>query len=346
MREHNKSIINVTISDPTLRDGNHAVGHKITLEQIKKYAKAADQAGIEIIEVGHGNGLGASSLQLGFAAHDDRDMLRCAREQISTSKLGVHIIPGFGKLSDIKTAMEEGVDIFRVAAHCTEADTTERYINYLTEHRKESHGVLMMSHMATKERLLDESLKMKAYGAKAIILMDSAGAYTPIDTASKISWISDHVGIPVGFHAHNNLGLSIANSIAAVQSGASIIDATIKGFGAGAGNTSLEVLIAVLNKYGYKTKANLNDILNLADSAEQFLVKKLPFVQARNISSGINGVFSGFDKHVMQAAKKYKLQEQDIYRELGKRKVVAGQEDIIIDVCETLKNIGMTDENN
>jgi 4-hydroxy 2-oxovalerate aldolase len=334
----------VTISDPTLRDGNHAVGHKITLEQIKKYAKAADQSGVAIIEVGHGNGLGASSLQLGFAAHSDRDMLRCAREQISTAKLGIHIIPGFGKLSDIKIAMEEGVDIFRVAAHCTEADTTERYINYLSEHGKESHGVLMMSHMASKETLLYESLKMQAYGAKAIILMDSAGAYTPIDTTSKVSWISDHVEIPVGFHAHNNLGLSIANSIAAVQSGASIIDATIKGFGAGAGNTSLEVLIAVLGKYGYKTKANLNDILNLADSAEQFLVKKSPSIQTRNISSGINGVFSGFDKHVMEAAKKYKLNEQDIYKELGKRNVVAGQEDIIIEVCEAFQIRGITDE--
>jgi len=329
--------MNVTISDPTLRDGNHAVGHKITLEQIKQYARAANQAGIDIIEVGHGNGLGASSLQLGFAAHHDRDILRCARENIYTAKLGIHIIPGFGKLSDIKIAMEEGVDIYRVASHCTEADTTERYIKYLTDHGKETYGVLMMSHMASRETLLDESLKMKTYGAKAIILMDSAGAYTPVDTASKVSWISGHVGIPVGFHAHNNLGLSIANSITAVQAGASIIDATIKGFGAGAGNTPLEVLIAVLNKYGYKTKTNLNDILHLADSAEKFLVSKLPFIQTRNISSGIHGVFSGFDKHIMEAAKKYKLREQDVYRELGKRKVVAGQEDIIIDVCETLQ---------
>jgi 4-hydroxy 2-oxovalerate aldolase len=192
----------------------------------------------------------------------------------------------------------------------------------------------MMSHMANKEKLLDESIKMKAYGAKAIILMDSAGAYTPIDTAIKISWISDHIGIPVGFHGHNNLGLSIANSIVAVQSGASIIDATIKGFGAGAGNTSLEVLIAVLGKYGYKTKANMTDTLNLADSAELFLVKNLPSIQTSNISSAVYGVFSGFDKHVKAAAQKYKLNEEDIYKELGKKNVVAGQEDMIIDVCE------------
>jgi len=338
--------MHITISDPGLRDGNHAIAHQLSLEQIRRYAQIADQSGIDIIEVGHGNGLGASSLQLGLAPHSDKDMLRCAREHIQNAKLGIHIIPGFGRLSDLDLAMDEGVDIYRVAAHCSEADTTERYIDHLIKHGQEAHGALMMSHMASKDSLLVEARKMASYGAKAVILMDSAGAFIPLDVSETVSWLTAHLDIAIGFHAHNNLGLSIANSIAAVQAGASMLDATIKGFGAGAGNTPLEVLIAVLEKYAYKTRATLDRVLDLADQAEDFLVKKTPSINSRNICSGIHGIFSGFDKPVALAAIQYQLLERDIYRELGKRKIIAGQEDMIMDICESLLVRSTAIENN
>ena len=156
---------NIIISDPTLRDGNHALKHKLTLDQIKLYAEKADDAGVDIIEVGHGNGLGASSLQLGFSTFSDVDLLNCARQHIKKSKLGIHIIPGFGKFSDLDKAIDAGVDVFRVASHCTEADTTERYINYLAKKDKIVTGVLMMSHMASNEQLVTESKKFVDYGA-------------------------------------------------------------------------------------------------------------------------------------------------------------------------------------
>lgn len=326
----------ITLSDATLRDGNHALSHAISLEQIERYARAADIAGIDMIEVGHGNGLGASSLQLGRSKESNQDMLACARQAIKHAKLSIHIIPGFGKLSDLDSAMHAGVDIFRVAAHCTEADITQRYIKYLVEAGKEAHGVLMMSHAATKEILLQEALKMESYGASAIILMDSAGAYLPHDVTTKVGWLKAHLHIPIGFHAHNNLGLAVANSLAAAEAGASILDATIKALGAGAGNTPLEVLVAVLEKANYLISTSFENIARLAESAEEFLIKTSPSLQLRHIASGIYGVFSGFDKPVLRAAAHYGLRVENIYRELGNRKVLAGQEDLIIDVCETL----------
>ena len=328
----------VTISDPTLRDGNHAARHNITLEQIEWYAKEADKVGVDIIEVGHGNGLGASSLQLGFSAHSDLEMLKCARKAITMAKLGVHIIPGFAKLTDVKIAIDEGVDIFRVASHCTEADTTERYIKYLDKFSKPSVGVLMMSHMADEYSLLTEATKMESYGVSAVILMDSAGSYTPSDVQLKVSTLVGNLNIPVGFHAHNNLGLAVANSLTAIESGASIIDATIKGFGAGSGNTALEVLLAAMYKCGYETNVNWHLVLELADNAESKIVSHCPQITTNSIISGMHGVFSGFDKHVRKAAQDYNLNTKEIYKELGKRKVVAGQEDIILDVCLFLKN--------
>lgn len=330
---------NVIVSDATLRDGSHAIAHKLTKEHIAAYAKAADAAGIPIVEVGHGNGLGASSLQVGLSLLDDRAMLETARNSLAKSKLGIHVIPGFATIKkDLAMAFEIGVDVVRMACHCTEADITERHISFSREQGKEVFGVLMMSHMASKEVLLDEALKMQSYGAEGIIIMDSAGAYLPGDVRERITHLASQLKVPVGFHAHNNLGMSIANSVAAVEAGAQIIDASARGFGAGAGNAQLEVLVAVLEKMGYQTHIDLYKVLDAADIVEKEIMDVLPSIKSVSIVSGLSGVFSAFARQVAIAAKEYDVDPRDIFFELGKRKVVAGQEDIIVEVALALSD--------
>jgi 4-hydroxy 2-oxovalerate aldolase len=327
----------IIISDPTLRDGNHAVGHQLNEHQIAIYASAAESAGVPIIEVGHGNGLGASSLQIGESLLDDATILKIARKTIQTAKLGIHIMPGIATINkDLKTAIELGVDVFRVASHCTEADITQRHIGYVRERGKEVYGVLMMSHMTTKEILTEEALKMESYGAEGIIIMDSAGAYLPVDVTERIEEMVANLTVPVGFHAHNNLGMAIANSLAAVNSGATILDGTARGFGAGAGNTQIEVLVAVLEKTGFLTGIDLYKMLDAAEIAEKELMKEIPSIKSISLVSGLAGVFSGFAKHVERISKEYGVDSRDVFFELGRRKVVGGQEDIIIEVAANL----------
>ena len=327
----------IIISDPTLRDGNHAVHHRLTLEQIECYAKAADQAGIPIVEVGHGNGLGASSLQVGLCAVSDREMLEVARNSLTKSKLSVHCIPSFATINkDLKPAIDIGVDIVRVATHVTEADVTQRQIGYVRDRGIEAYGALMMSHMAPIDRLVEECVKLESYGAQAIILMDSVGGYLPNDVRDRISRVVADVKVPICFHAHNNLGMAIANSIAAVEAGARMLDASARGFGAGAGNAQLEVLVAVLGKLDYDTGIDLYKMLDASDIAENYLMTTVPSIKPTSIVSGLAGVFSGFSKHVDRISKQYGVDPRDIFFELGRRKVVAGQEDIIIEVTMDL----------
>jgi 4-hydroxy 2-oxovalerate aldolase len=324
----------ILISDPSLRDGNHAIFHQITPEQIAMYCQGADEAGIPIVEVGHGNGLGASSLQVGEAATDDATMITIARENLKTSKLGVHIIPGFATIErDLKPAIDRGVDVIRVASHCTEADITERHISYCRKEGKIVFGVLMMSHMIEKEMLCEEARKMENYGAEGVILMDSAGNYLPMDVRSKVLYLRENLSIPVGFHAHNNLGMGIANSVAAVEAGAAIVDGCTRGFGAGAGNAQLEVLIAVLDRMGYETGVSFYKALDLGDLAEKCIVKEIPYIGSLSIVSGLAGVFSGFIKPVQRISKEFSVDARDVFFELGRRKVVAGQEDLILEVA-------------
>jgi len=266
----------VLLSDPTLRDGNHAIGHTLTAEQIAAYCKAADKAGVPIVEVGHGNGIGASSLQLGLAKTSDHDALKTAREHLKKSMLGIHVIPGFATIEkDLKPAIDLGVDVIRVASHCSEADITERHIKFARSEGKIVYGVLMMSHMVTKQVLAEEAVKMQAYGAEGIIFMDSAGNYLPHEVIERVSALVDALSIPIGFHAHNNLGMAIANSIAAVEAGATMLDGCARGFGAGAGNAQLEVLVGVLERMGYKTGIDFYSLLDAADLAEQILMKDI-----------------------------------------------------------------------
>jgi len=327
----------IIINDPTLRDGNHAVSHQINEEQLAAYASAADQALIPIVEVGHGNGLGASSLQVGQSLLNDSMMLKIARENLEHSKLGIFVIPGFATINrDLKNALDLGVDVVRVAAHCTEADVTQRHISYVLDQGKEIYGVLMMSHRASKEVLAEEAYKMESYGAQGVIIMDSAGAFLPCDVKERISTLVDKLNIPVGFHAHNNLGMAIANSITALEVGATILDGSARGFGAGAGNAQLEVLVPVLDKLGYDTGIDMYKLFDAADMAEEELMISLPSVKTLSVVSGLAGVFSGFSKHVERISADYGVDPRDVFFELGRRKVVAGQEDTIIEVAREM----------
>ncbi|NCD70750.1 4-hydroxy-2-oxovalerate aldolase [Mucilaginibacter agri] len=330
----------ILISDPTLRDGNHAVAHQLSAKQIAIYAAAADKAGVPIVEVGHGNGLGASSLQVGESLESDVVLLKTARKNLTNTKLGIHVIPGFATINrDLKLAVDIGVDVIRIASHCTEADITQRHIGYARERGKETYGVLMMTHMATPELLVEEAQKMELYGAEGIIIMDSAGAFLPGDVVDRITALVDGLSIPIGFHGHNNLGMGIANSLAAIEAGATMLDGTAKGFGAGAGNAQIEVLVAVLEKLGYATGIDLYKILDAADLAEREIMPLVPVIKSESIISGLSGVFSGFSKHVSRISSEYGVDQRDVYRKLGKRKVVAGQEDLIIEVVLELVKI-------
>jgi len=320
-----------------LRDGNHAVSHQLTLENIINYCKIAESAGVPVIEVGHGNGLGASSILVGQSLVDDESIIKAARGQLKNTKLSMHVIPGFATIKkDLVLAVDLGVDIFRIGTHVTEADISKRHIEYVRTKGLTAMGVLMMSHMASIKQLVAESKKMQSYGAQALVIMDSSGHYLSSDVADRISALKDNLDIHVGFHGHNNLGLAIANSVAAADSGADIIDASIRGFGAGAGNAQLEILVAVFERMKYQTSINLYKILDAADLAENTFNPNPAFSATLSIVSGLAGVFSGFAKHVKSVSKDFNVDEKDVVFELGRRGVIAGQESIIYEVAQDL----------
>ena len=328
----------VSLHDATLRDGNHAIQHQLDCQDVITYCKAAELAGISTVEVGHGNGLGASSFQVGLSKHSDSELLRVARNNLQKTKLAVHMMPGFATISrDLGPALDLGVDLVRLGTHCTEADISERHIRYVIGRDRKVVGSLMMSHMVNKHKLLEEAKKFQEYGALGVSLYDSAGAYLPEDVKEKISYLVNGLEIDVGFHAHNNLGMAIANSVVAVQSGARIIDGAIMGFGAGAGNAQLEVLVAVFEKMGIETGIDLYKVLDCARLAASSFVKSPPLIRPTSIVSGLAGVFSGFSKHVEKAAQQYGVDPRDIFFELGKRRVIGGQEDLILEVAAQLK---------
>lgn len=328
--------MNLKINDVTLRDGNHAVSHSIDLKLIEKYCKTIDNAGLYSVEVGHGNGLGASSLQVGLCAEKDIDMLTVARTNLKHTKLCVHSIPSFATINkNLKMAIDLGVDIFRVGTHCTEADVTEQHINYLKDKKKEVYGALMMIHMTDFDSILNECKKIESYGADGVILMDSVGHFTNDEVSALIMKLKAALGIEIGFHAHNNLGMAITNSTDALKCGAEILDASAFGLGAGAGNAQLEVLLAVLNKQGYSY--NLKPIVDCAKLVRAKFPNDIPKIDDSSLFSGLYGVFSGFKKHVQRIAMQYNLNEHDLWFELGKNYVIAGQEDLILEIALKLK---------
>jgi 4-hydroxy 2-oxovalerate aldolase len=325
--------------DATLRDGSHAIRHQLTKEIIQSYCKSMDSSGVYTIIVGHGNGLGASSLQVGLSLLSDADIISAARENLLHAKLGVYLIPGFGTIyDDIIPAMENGVELFKIGCHCTEADTTRQHIEFVREHNKEAYGILMMYHMASPEKILEEARKMQSYGAHGVILMDSAGASTPEMVKKTISLLYDNLNINIGFHPHNNLGLAIANAYIAIEEGASIIDGTTRGFGAGAGNCQLEALAALLEKCGHKLDLNLYRLFDTSENIIKPLLPENTGLSDSSIVSGMAGVFSAFKTPVQIAAKEFDVDPRDIFVELGRRRVVGGQEDMIIEVAKKLSD--------
>jgi 4-hydroxy 2-oxovalerate aldolase len=328
----------VVVHDPTLRDGQHAVRHQLDAAQLRAYAEAVNRARVPVVEVGHGNGLGASSLQIGRSRLGDEDMLSVVREALTHSRMGVFMAPGWGRGSDVRRAVDHGADVVRIAAHCTEADITEQHLGLVRELGAEAQTVLLMSHMADADRLGDQCAMAVGFGAQAVGIMDSAGHYLPGDVSERIRAIVTAVGdVPVIFHGHNNLGMAVANSVAAVEAGATIIDGCARGFGAGAGNTQLEVLVAVLDRLGHPTGINLRALLVAADVAEKQLMPAPPTIDSISLVSGLAGVFSGFKLPVAAAAERAGVDPVDVFFELGRRQAVAGQEDLIPGIVRDLQ---------
>ena len=323
--------------DSTLRDGNHAVRHQIRKDQIEDYCLAMDGTGVYTIIVGHGNGLGASSLQVGFSRLTEHEMLETARKNLEKTKLGAYMIPGFGTIRDnLEPAIRDGVEVFTIGCHCTEADTTKQHIEFLRKKGKEVYGVLMMYHMASAEKLLEEARKMQSYGAMGVILMDSAGASTPELVQRSISTLYEGLQIHVGFHPHNNMGMAVANAYTAYLEGADIIDGTLRGFGAGAGNCQLENVAALFEKCRIKTGIDFYRMLDASETVMPELMGREMGQEPLSIVSGQAGVFSAFKLPVQKAAEEFHVDPRDIFYELGRRKVVAGQEDMIVEVAESL----------
>jgi len=307
--------------DLTLRDGSHAISHKVTREMIEDYCAFAEDAGIKVIEVGHGCGQGASSVLIGESLLTDAEMLGIARQCLTKTKLSVHIIPGFATIKkDICPAIQAGVDIFRVASHCTEATTTKTHIEYLRERNKKVYGVLMLSATCSTQRLVEEANKMKSYGAQAIIIMDSTGSFMPHDTAERFDALQT-LGLPLGFHGHDNLRLAVANSLTAIEHGATIIDVTMRGFGGGAGNTPFEVIACLKPTPGLR----IDKILEKCDSFPY----PHPVPKPVNVLTALHKLVSVFDRHIVAAVKEYGISMEELVAEMGRRKLVAGQEDFV-----------------
>lgn len=334
----------IIITDCSLRDGNHAVKHQIELSSIERYCKFAEEARVPIVEVGHGNGLGASSILIGQSKYTDYEMLKTAKENLKRTRLGVHVIPGIATVKkDIIPAMELGVDVFRIACHVTEATVTKSHIKFLSSefardpkyNKRQVFGVLMMSALANIQELVDNAKRLEEYGATAVIIMDSTGAYNYEEVFNRISHLKDGLSIDIGFHAHNNLGLAVANSIEAVKAGATYIDACIRGFGAGAGNAPLELVVPALKN---KTNVLFDEVIKEADKATDYLVPQIPTPNPVNILTGLSNLFSGFEKPIIKASKMYGIEYSSLIFELGNRKLVAGQEDLILEVAQKLKN--------
>ncbi|XVV06119.1 4-hydroxy-2-oxovalerate aldolase [Actinosynnema sp. CA-248983] len=327
----------VTIHDPTLRDGQHAVKHQLGVEALRGYAAAADAAGVPVVEVGHGNGLGASSLQVGRAAVSDDVMLSTVREALRHSRMGVFMLPGWGTSDDLRKALAHGADVVRIGVHCTETSLAERHLDFLAGEGAEAHCVLMMSHMASPAELAEHAATAVGYGARGVGIMDSAGHFLPPDVGERIGAIAAAVDVPVIFHGHNNLGMAVANSVAAAEAGATIIDGCARGFGAGAGNTQLEVLVPVLERTGFGTGIDLYALLDAAEFAERELMPAPPTTGSSSIVSGLAGVFSGFKHPVLEASARAGVDPRDVFFELGRRQAIAGQEDLIVDVVAHLR---------
>lgn len=328
----------ITVHDMTLRDGMHPQRHQTTVEQMVAISTALDDAGVPLIEVTHGDGLGGNSVNYGFAAASDEEYLSAVIPKMKQAKISALLLPGIGTADHLRMAHELGVSTIRVATHCTEADVSEQHISVARQLDMDTVGFLMMAHMASPEKLLEQAKLMVSYGANCIYVTDSAGYMLPEDVKARIGTLRDHLdsNIEIGFHGHHNLGMGVANSIAAIDMGANRIDAAAAGLGAGAGNTPLELFVAVANRMHIETGI---DLFKVQDVAEDLVIPMMlhPIRADRDAATlGYAGVYSSFLLFAKRAEAKYGVSAREILLELGRRGTVGGQEDMIEDLAITM----------
>ena len=328
----------ITLHDMTLRDGMHPKRHLMTLEQMKSVAQGLDQAGVPLIEVTHGDGLGGASVNYGFPAHSDEEYLGSVIPLMKQAKVSALLLPGIGTVDHLKMAHGLGVHTIRVATHCTEADVSEQHITMARKLDMDTVGFLMMAHMNSAEGLIKQAKLMEGYGANCIYVTDSAGYLLPEQVKERIAAVRAALKpeTELGFHGHHNLAMGVANSIAAIEAGANRIDAASAGLGAGAGNTPLEVLVAVLDRMGIDTGV---DVWKIQDVAEDLVVPLMDFlirIDRDALTLGYAGVYGSFLLFAKRAEKKYGIPARDLLVELGRRGMVGGQEDMIEDTALTM----------
>ncbi|WP_039805442.1 4-hydroxy-2-oxovalerate aldolase [Nocardia araoensis] len=326
----------INLVDTSLRDGMSSVSHQFTTDQVGAVARGLDRAGIGTIEVAHGIGLGASSIQYGFAAATDAEYVRAAVEAVAEADIAVLYVPGIATLAELRQAQQAGARTVRVAVHCTEADCAEQPITWARDNGMRVMSFLMMSHKLEPSALAAQARELDSYGAQVIYVVDSAGALLPHQAAARVLALRETVGAEIGFHAHNNLGVGIANSLAAADHGATYIDGSLRGLGASAGNAQTEVLAAALERAGYVTGADLFGLIDTAERVMAPLMKQPQIIDETALVLGYAGVYSTFYHPTKRAAAKFGVAEREILLELGRRGVIGGQEDMIVDVAAEL----------
>lgn len=329
----------IIITDTTLRDGSHSVAHRFTANDISRVVTALDEAGVDIIEVGHGDGLAGSTANYGFSAVPEMDLIKAAVQSAKQAKIAALLLPGIGTVPDLEKVKDLGVKVIRVATHVTEADIAHEHIEVAKKMGFHVVGFLMMAHRANTERVVEEGKKMESYGADVVYATDSAGALLPNGVRDRISALKSALKVPVGFHSHNNLGLAIGNSLAAMEAGATYIDGSLGGLGAGAGNTATEMLIGVMERAGYDKNANFFKSMDASTQVLKEVLEpygvRLPSIQDP-MMLGYAGVYSSFMLHAKRAAERFHVDYRDIIVEAGKREAVGGQEDWLYEIAEEL----------